>query len=372
MQPKGYIAILSGSLILSTTSVFASTVIENDHGAFLVNFLASVILYSASLTSLSFSAAENRRLKDKPTPHRTAVIVTGVTGFLATIYVLILPFLCPSKDTYVLVALRIPTGFYACKLLDLTVARAHKPPVLRHGQGQVKHGLAGRKAHATYVWKALTEMRYKSFDIAVDESRQRQRVPTSPVWTYGPPLVLLPLMLLFPDVAELQILTGLLGLQLGLEGLHTLLHPTCPNWLFWQPFAAGSLTEFWGLRWHRGAGPFLHGLGYTPARKFFGRYSGKDAGRTMGVLSAFSLSGIWHAWGGASLTRDEHVWAVSVGLWAIFVLQGVGILAEGWLLKDDKWRRGKRRHIVRVLGWLYSVETASIWLRYALPRRKLL
>lgn len=372
METKEYTAILLGSLTLSTTSIYASTVISHNQIAFLVHVVASLLLYLLSLTSLSFSAAEHQSLKDKPTPQPTAVFITQATGLLASIYVLVLPFLCPSKDPYVLLAIRVPTSFYGCKLLDLTIARSHKPPILRPSQHTSQHVPPSWRSHAAYVWNALTETRYASFDIALTDHRQRQPVPTPQAWTYGPPLALLPLAYLFPGTAELLILTGLLGLQAGLEGLHALLHPRCPHWLFWQPFAAGSIREFWGVRWHRAAGPFLHGLGYAPARRLVGRWFGGDFGRAVGVLTAFGLSGLWHAWSGASLTRDEHVWAVSGGLWAVFVLQGVGVLVEGWVLKDEKWRRGHRKMIVRVLSWAYSVETASIWLRYALPRGKLL
>lgn len=376
-----YIAILLGSLTLLATSGYASTAVNNHLTVFLIHVITSVVLCFVSLVSLSFAAAEHWRLKKRRRiyrgklrpfqffPYSAAVFVTRATGLLSSGYLFALPLLCPSEDHFLLTSIRIPTSFFAFKLLDLTVARARKPPILRQGQHTALYGLTDWEAHGGYVWRALTETRYKSFDIAVDESR-RQSLPVSRAWTFGP-LLIVPLTLLFPKVVELIVLGGLLGLQLGLEAPHTLLHSRCPNWLFWQPFAASSITEFWALRWHKGVNTFLHSLGYVPAKLVVGKFFGKDAGKAAGVLSAFSLSGIWHAWCGWPLTRDEHVWAVSVGMWVIFVLQGVGILVESWLFKDERWKRGRRHKIARVLGWVYSVETASIWLRYALPRGKL-
>lgn len=374
-----YIGILLTSLAVSATSIYLSAVVNDSVTAFILHAVAGIITYFISLISLSLSAAEHWRLKERSRiyhgrlrpfqyfPLMTVIFVTRITGLIAAVYVLVLPIVSPIEDVVANAFLRASTFFYACMLLDLAVIRANKPPILRHGQGQVLYGLTDWKAHVNYVWRAFTETRYKSFNIAVDESR-RKIAPTHVAWGYGP-LLLLPLTYMFP-VAELQVMSGLLVLNLLLEGQHTLLHPRCPNWLFWQPFAAVTITEFWGLRWHKGANSFLHSLGYVPAKSIFGRYCGEKVGRVAGVLSAFSLSGIWHAWSGVPLPKDEHVWGVCGGLWTVFMLQGAGILIEGWFLKDEKWNRGRRQQAIRILSWLYSVETASMWLRYALPRGK--
>lgn len=374
-----YIGVLLGSLSLTAGSLYFSTTLDNAPASFLVHVIASATLYITSLISLSFAAAEQWRLRRKleerggrlrpfqcnPSSHAT--FVTRATGLIAGAYVIALPLVVPTDDPIATVSLRVPCFFYACKCWDLTVARAHKPPVPRSGEDDVLYGLTSWRAHAGYVWRLLAEFRYASFDTAVDETR-RESLRASTGWTYGP-LVILPLTYLFP-IAELKILSGLLGIQLGFEALHRVLHFRCPNAVFHQPFAAQSLEEFWSFRWHHEAQPFLYSLGYLPARRLFGQLFGQNVGRTAGVLAAFSLSGIWHAWSGAVLTLDEYARSQSLGLWAVFMLQGVGLLVERIALRDEKWGRGWRRRMVAVLCWGISVESASVWLRYAEPRAK--
>lgn len=379
-RSNSYIGILLGSLSLVAGSAYFSTVLNSIFASFLVHVFASITLYITSHTLLSFTAAEQWRLEKKSHksggklrpfqygPRSTATFVTRVTGSIAGAYVIALPFISWTDDPIAKVSLRIPCFFYACKCWDLTVARVHKPPIPRNGKDELLYGLVDWKAHIRYVWWLLTEFRYASFDIAVDESR-RKSLPTSTAWTYGP-LAILPLTYLFP-IAELKILSGLLGVQFGFEALHKVVHFGCPNAVFHQPFAARSLEEFWSCHWHHGAQSLLHSLGYVPARTLVGKTLGRNAGRAAGVLAAFSLSGIWHAWSGAVLTRDEYAWTQSLGLWAVFMLQGIGLLVERSALRDKKWGRGWRRRVVAVLCWGISVESASIWLRYAEPRAKL-
>lgn len=375
-----YIALLVGSIGVAVTSVYyTSTVVNDASTGFLVHAIAGTANYLLSLISLSFSAAEHWRAKERFRLYRgklrpfqlfplhNVILVTRVSGLIAGGYILLLPIISPPSNIAANAFLRASTFFYACKVLDLTLMRASQPPILRRGQDKVLYGLTDWKAHVAYVWKAFTETRYKSFTIAVDESR-RQSTSTPAGWTYGP-LLLLPVTYLFP-IAELQIMSGLLLLNLLLETQHLLLHPRCPNWLFWQPFAAVTITEFWGLRWHKGANSFLYSLGYQPGKTIFGKYFGENVGKAAGVLSAFGLSGFWHAWSGVPMLKDEHVWTGSVGLWALFMLQGIGVLIESWLFRNEQWKRGRRQDVVRMLGWTFSVETASIWLRYSLPRAK--
>lgn len=388
-----YICILVGALCLTGTSAFYTRGLENDqsHTAFTVHVLSSAILYAASLVSLSFAAEEDARLKAKVAkarqrkggraglrpyqywPLEIAILSTRVTGLLGGVYTLVLPLLSsPFEDPIVDVAIRIPTFFYGCKLLDLTLARARRPAVLVQGSG-----LVGWRAPVAYAWMLLTETRYASFNIAVDESARKTAAAqeAGAVWGLIPWLAL-PLAYFFPAVAaEAQVIGGLLGIQLGLEGLHCLFHPRCPNWLFCRPFASAGLLEFWTCRWHQGAQPFLYNLGYVPARAvaalFFGPAS--DAARAAGVLGAFSLSGVWHGWSGARLVQDEYAWRVGAGLWFLFILQGLGCIAEKKLRasRDDRWRTGWKGSLFTVVCWACSVESASVWLRYALRKSSL-
>lgn len=374
-----YIGILLGSLILTGNSVYTttSTNTKNAAAVFPIHVVTTVLLTSLCLLSLSFAAAEHWRTKARFALHRgklrplqlfpqhIAIAVTRITGVLASTHILALPVVFPGDEPIVIVSLRIPCFFYACKILDLTLVRAHAPPIPRGAQkDETLYGLVNWKAHSGYMWRVFSEMRYASFDIAVDDAALRKDTPSKGrFWTYGP-LVLVPLTWLFP-IPELMVLTGLLMLQVSLEGLHLVMHPRCPNRLFRQPFAAGSISEFWGRRWHFGAHTFLHSLGYVPARTIFGKWFGHNVGRAAGALSAFCLSGVWHGWCGTVLTKDEYAFRQGVGLWAVFMLQGVGVLAERTLFRDEKWKRGWRQTFVTALGWVYSVETASIWLRYA-------
>lgn len=375
-----YIGLLLLSIAVASTSIYASTLVDDSSMTFCKHAIAGFITYFISLISLSFSAAEHWRTKERRRiyrgklrpfqlfPQHTSILVTRATGLIAGVHVVMLPVVSPPENIVLNAFLRASTFFYACMVLDLTVARASQPPILRHGQQEMLYGLTDWKAHVEYVWKIFSETRYKSFNIAIDETRRQSTTPTPMRWTYGP-LLLLPFTYFFP-IAELQVLSGLLLLNIVLEGQHTLCHPRCPNWLFWQPFAAVTITEFWGVRWHKGANSFLHSLGYEPAKRIFSKFFGKNVGRAAGVLSAFGLSGIWHAWSGVPLMKDEYVWTGFTALWALFILQGIAILAESLLLKDEKWKRGHHQQMLRALVWFYSVETASIWLRYSLPRAK--
>lgn len=379
-----YTGTLFGALSLTAISLYSSALLGNGSASFTIHVITSIILYITSLTSLSFTAAESGRLKQKLRQHSgklrpfqffplsTATFVTRATGLLAGAYVAALPLALPARQDHPLadVCLRVPTFFYGCKLLDLAAARAHRPPVPRAAKDDALYGLRGPRARAAYGWRLLAETRYASFDIATDGSR-RDGLSTSAARGYGLPLVLFTVTFFFP-VAELVVLSGVLCIQLGLEGLHTLLHPRCPNWLFWQPFASRGFSDFWACRWQQAARPWLYNLGYVPARSVFTRLFGKGVGRAAGVLGTFSLSGIWHAWAGAALTRDEYVWPVSIGMWGLFVLQGVGCLVERLVLRNEEWRTGWRRNLFTVICWACDVEAASIWLRYALPRSNVL
>lgn len=387
-----YICILVGALCLTGTSAFYTRGLGDDrlHAAFPIHVLSSATLYAASLVSLSFAAEEDARLKAKIANARQhkggraslrpyqywalelATLSTRVTGLLGGAYTIALPLLSSFEDPMADVALRIPTFFYGFKLLDLTVARARSPPVPVEG-----YGLTGWRAHVKYAWRLLTETRYASFNIAVDESARKtaSAQKAGAIWTLAPWLAL-PLAYLFPAAAaEAQVIGGLLGIQLGLEGLHCIFHPRCPNWLFCQPFTSTGLLEFWTCRWHQGAQPFLYNLGYVPARAvaalFFGPAS--HAARAAGVLGAFSLSGVWHGWSGAPLVKPEYAWRVGTGLWFLFILQGLGCIAEKKLRASgrDRWRTGWQGRLFTAICWACSVESASVWLRYALRKSSL-
>lgn len=392
-----YVYTLLGSSLVTSASPHVTTLLRSENGRFIAHATAVVLLYVTSLVLLSFAAAEHWRLQNphysskkpdgkdeqqqqqqshpeasttlRPFPGRAAYLATWATGFVAGAYAFALPLLCPTaQHPLVHAGLRIATFFAACKGWDLTLTWAPgggKPPVPVRGRDEVLYGLVRWQDHARYAWDVLASTRYAGFDIGVDKTARR-RGPASRAWTYGS-LAALPLAYVFP-VAELKVVAGLAVISHSLEVVHALLHPRCPNPLFFQPFAARMPSEFWSCHWHQTAQPFLFSLGYVPAKAVFGKLLGRQAGRAAGLLGAFSLSGLWHAWGAAPLTMPEYAWAQSVGLWGIFTLQGAVVIVEKALLRDAKWRTGWRQTFVTSVFWMIAIETISIWLRYAEPR----
>lgn len=372
-----YIYTLLGSSLITTASPYVTTRLASPYGRFAAHVIAATILYLTSLALLSLAAAEHWRLhhpspseksagkQSRLLPGRTAYLATWATGFLAGAYAFVLPLLVPSEHPLVQGGLRIGTFFAGCKLWDVTITWSDKPPLPVRGRDQVLYGLVRWQDHAGYVWDILASTRYAAFDTAVDKTGRR-REPPSRAWTYGP-LVTLPLAYLFP-VAELQTVAGLTVIWHALEMIHgMLLHRHCGQPLFFQPFSATTPSEFWSCHWHQTAQPFLFSLGFVPARAVFGRLFGRQVGKAAGLLGAFSLSGLWHAWGAAPLTKAEYSWNQSVGLWAVFTLQGVVVIVEKAALRDDKWRRGWRKAIAASVFWFIAIESISMWLRYIEP-----
>lgn len=379
---------------------------------------AATILYLTALTCLSNAAAEHWHVtrgqeKEKPETHdalnqpwpqpwslaatlagrRPARLATCVTGLLAGAYVFALPLLAAPADPILHCLLRVATFFAACKAWDLTLTRAGRPPVPLRGRDDVRYGLVGWRDHARYVWLVLSEMRYASFDTTAAAAAAASasasaavskpaRGPPTPKPTPTPaaaPLpsssrlstcglvAAVPLAFVWP-VAEVQAVVGLCTIAAGLEICHALLHVGCRRPLFYRPFAATSPSEFWSRHWHQAAQSFLLSLGYVPAKNAVQSLFGRGAGRAAGVLGAFSLSGMWHAWASFVVTTPESAWKQSIGLWGIFILQGVLVLFERGVLRDEKWRRGWRQKLVVAAFWAVSIESLSVWLRYAEPK----
>ena len=282
-----------------------------------------------------------------------ATILSGVASGALTLG---LPYMLSTVDPLVDCVARILCFFFGCKILDLAVTQARTPPTLiEAGQPIVPSSLSVR---LKYVWLLLTETRYSAFNIAV---QQRERAKeTSPVWTFLSPLAVPMLVFIFPS-PETKSLMALLIIQGGLESLHALLHPLCPNYVFWQPFAATSLTSFWRTHWHAGAESFLRSLGYTPARALASRLGLSDTlSRALGVISAFNVTGIWHGWATAALATRP--WMVGLRVWALFVGMGFGIVAEAAMPKT--WR-GSLPH--RVFVWIFVIFVSGIASLHAGP-----
>lgn len=229
---------------------------------------------------------------------------------------------------------RVACFFYAFKLLDLALTRSETPPRLLNGSDE---GGSAAWAHARHVWLLLTEMRYHAFDIhAAQKGRPTGPGSESLAHRLLPPVVTSVLAYIFP-MAGTRCLLLLCVIQNGLEAIHTLLHPGCPDRLFYKPFAAATLGDFWTTHWHASA-VFLQTLAYKPGRKLVGRW--------FGVLTAFALSGVWHGWAAMPLVEDDSAVKLGLQVCLFFFMLGAGTLLErlvwgerqgGWLQRIAVW-----------------------------------
>jgi len=240
--------------------------------------------------------------------------------------------------------------------LDLALARAEQPPTkLTTGTGGKREpaSMTTTKDKWLYTWSLMSEMRYHSFDIVVQQKGRHAEstsAATAAAWTYGPCLVLPTLAYAVPTPYT-KVLALLLIIQLALEGVHTVMHPHCPHRLFHRPWAATSINEFWSTHWHACASPFLRSLAFKPAQRCVTPVFGKDAGNAAGVLAAFCLSGIWHGWTGAPLSISPWF---GVQIWAVFMAMGVGCLLERQI-----WAVRQGRMLQRVCVWMYVIASAG-------------
>jgi hypothetical protein len=114
--------------------------------------------------------------------------------------------------------------------------------------------------------------------------------------------------------------------------------------LFTAPWAATSLADFWGTRWHQVFKRSFIICGAKPAALL----APSGAGRLAGVIGAFALSGLMHDAGvwGAGMRTDPG--AITL----FFTMMGVGCVLETLFTKTTGIRvRGP-------LGWAW----AMIWL----------
>ncbi|KAK0939488.1 hypothetical protein LTR29_008984 [Friedmanniomyces endolithicus] len=264
-----------------------------------------------------------------------------------------------ATDPFLQSGLRVLCFFYACKLLDLGLTKVEKPPTRLTRKERPDDDSERQPAPmqtfrdwTVYSWLLLTEMRYRSFDIAVKQKGRPQNIPEATLdrkqhllWTAGPPILLPALVFLLPSHATKCALL-LLVIQSGLEGIHTVLHRQCPEPVFFRPFSAASLSDFWSTNWHAGATSFLQSLAYKPTLRITGS-------RPAAVLTAFSLTGIWHGWAVAPVSKRP--WVLGLQVTALFVGFGVGCLVERWI-----WGKKQGGSVQRVCVWAYSLIGAGI------------
>ncbi|KAL1715120.1 membrane bound O-acyl transferase family-domain-containing protein [Schizophyllum commune] len=128
--------------------------------------------------------------------------------------------------------------------------------------------------------------------------------------------------------------------------------------LFDAPWAATSLKDLWGRRWHQ---MFRHSFVVLGAGT--GRAVGEPAtsslGRILAVLGAFTLSSLLHSLPLHGMGRGGDAFRISV----FFMMMGVGIvLEETWKeLTQDVWRRFTGRFVGGLAGWIWTYAWLLGW-----------
>lgn len=254
------------------------------------------------------------------------------------------------KDLALQVEVRNIAVYFSCKMFDLTVARARRPPTLLLGAHDQRKPAPMNtvKDKAWYAWLLLTESRYHAFDIAIVQPRRGPNLslPEHMAWTIGPLASAAALCYVYP-IAITKAFLVLCLLQAGLEGAHTVFHPRCPHRFFYKPFAAASFAGFWSDHWHAGASSFFRSLAYEPGTKV--------GGRAFGVMCTFAMSGLWHAW--VSMPMSTKPWQLAGQVWLLFMLWGVGCLVERKIWS----KQGVLSQ--RVTVWVVSMTAAGLVFR---------
>lgn len=265
-------------------------------------------------------------------------------GCGSALFSLAIPYIVPRPYVELEVFVRICAGYLAMKILDLCVARAYRPPKLLSMDGRMPTTPAER---LHYTWRLGKETRYESFDISVVRSSsapppaQQSLNLTYHLATFS----LVALLNHFLPVPEVKILVVLLSITTVFSLGHLVLRPSSRVPLFDTPFLAPTLGSFWRWRWHAIILSPLTSLAFDPCSRV--------SGRIAGVLAAFGLSGLWHAWAVVPMGGYKVAGRVLI----VFVMQGVGVLLEAAV-----WE--KRKTMLRRVGvWVWSLGWAGWALR---------
>lgn len=311
------------------------------------SIMHAVVLYllcvSSHILVLSLLSARRWRLSQSPTAQPIPPLLINLLGSAVALATLALPYLGPD-DPFQQCGVRVVCFFYAFKLLDLALTKASSPPMFRNGDLN-SNGPPAFSSHVQYVWFLLTDMRYRHFDIEVIQKGRPSHGEAGRYSISAFTLAACAGAAWKVPIAETKCLLLLCLIQNALEGLHTLLHPWCPYNLFYRPFAAASLGNFWTIHWHASA-LFLQTLAYRPGGSLLGRW--------FGVLTAFALSGIWHGWAAAPLVDDEYTVKLGFQVWTFFVMLGVGTLLERLI-----WQKQQGGILQRVLVWSWALGWAG-------------
>jgi hypothetical protein len=264
-------------------------------------------------------------------PIRTpkVAIIRTVLAITNAVYGIVLPLYILTPYPLVNLAIRLPAGYLAMKVLDLAIMRRHDPPVLKD-QGKLPTTFLGQLRYAILLTQ---QTRYESFNIATVQPRKSTTPWTYHLYQYATVI----LLNIFLPIAEVRVLAVLLAIYTSFEIGHTILRPGSGTPLFNAPFYCPTLGSFWSKGWHSIILSPLMTLAYKPAERF--------GGRSAGVLAAFALSGIWHGYAAVAVGGYIVAWRIVV----VFIMQACGIMAEQVL-----WGR-QRTLLRRICIWAWSL-----------------
>lgn len=196
----------------------------------------------------------------------------------------------------------------------------------------------------------LTELRYESFTpnhIRVAKNAENFSEPMQLAVHTGIFIALQSLPQIFPTVLAFEVL---LAIYIMWTSMHLVLRYKSSPALFGPLYLADSLTGFWSETWHNAFASPCESIAYNPIRRNFPKYGVPvRVARSLGVIAAFGLMGIFHVFALSSILPRHSL--IRVGLF--FLLNGIGTVMETIL-----W--GKRKHWVKtVLAWTFETILAT-------------
>lgn len=231
------------------------------------------------------------------------------------------PFRCHVLDSL----LRLCCGCAGMKSIEMFVRRDN-PPVCHYPM-----------SNAAYAFYLLWELRFESFNIstvrsppyAVDEAKE-----------YLIHVAAFAVLQMLPQHDVVKALSVLVSIYVLWTTMNFFLrYPNSPP-LFGPLWRATDLVSFWSETWHNAFSSPCHALGY----KLF-----RPMGRLYGVVAAFLLMGIWHAWALAPILPTPGMFRVC----CFFVLQALGCSLDATVFGHTHSR------LRSLLSWIFCLSSAT-------------
>ncbi|KAI9758576.1 MAG: hypothetical protein M4579_003011 [Chaenotheca gracillima] len=195
----------------------------------------------------------------------------------------------------------------------------------------------------------LTELRYESFKpnhIRVSKAAENFSEPNQLAIHVGAFAVLQTMPQGYPVVLAFEVLLAIFIIWTTMQ--LTLRYKSSPS-LFGPLYLADSLTGFWSETWHNAFASPCESLAYKPARSLAKFGVPVVVARSLGVLGAFTLMGIFHIYALEPILPRESL--ERIGLF--FLLNGIGTVFEAAL-----W--GRKKHWIRtLLAWTFETCLAT-------------